>query len=713
MATISEALAIAFAHHQRGELAQAERIYRRILDAEPAHADAWHLVGVAAHQAGRHAEAIEAISRAIAIDPANAAYHNHLGAAHASLDQFDDAERAFQTATRLAPADAQIHYNLAALRVLRDQPDEAIAGYREALRLNPQFAEAAFNLGNLLRDTGQLAEAQAAYEAALRAHPNYQKAATSLAALHQKQDHAEETEAALRRLLDINPQNVDALFRLGSLQQSQERLNEAAASLQAAVFHDPRHAEAQNNLGCIFRAQGQLDAAEQCLRLALVARPDFAEALNNLGSVLHEKKQDDAAADCYQRALALRPEFAEAHNNLGTIYQERKDYEQALRIITRRLRSIPARPRRWPISARSTSCKATCRRRSNTTACALELDPSQHQAHFHIAAAHHFEHRFDDALASYEEAIRLKPDYAEAYYNRSFVHLSRGDFAAGWPDYEWRFRCKEYKGRRFAQPVWDGAPLAGRTLLIHAEQGLGDTLHFIRYARLAERLGDKVCVEVQPALVPLLKASGFRGIFPGGSPLPQFDVHAALMSLPGIFGTTRETVPGRVPYLAADPKLAKTWRCRLRSVPGFKVGLIWQGNAAYTMDRFRSIPLVEFAPLADVPGVQLVSLQKHAGSEQVAALDGRFEVLDLSDSLDAETGAFMDTAAVMCSLDLIVTSDTAAAHLAGGWACPRGWPCRARPNGGGSTKAPKIPGTPRCGSSASPPKATGRAFSPP
>ena len=261
--------------------------------------------------------------------------------------------------------------------------------------------------------------------------------------------------------------------------------------------------------------------------------------------------------------------------------------------------------------------------------------------------------------------------------------------------------------------MWDGTPLAGRTLLIHAEQGLGDTLHFVRYVRLAERLGDKICVEVQPALAPLLKASGFRGVIPGGTALPHFDVHAAMMSLPGILGTTLANMPARVPYLAADPKLLKAWRCRLRGLGGFKIGIIWQGNAAYTMDRFRSIPLAEFAPLAEVPGVQLVSLQKHAGSEQLAELDGRFDVVDLAASLDAETGAFMDTAAVMCSLDLVVTSDTAAAHLAGGWACPLGWPFPARPSGAGCTSGPTAPGIRRCACSASESKATGRAYSPP
>jgi hypothetical protein len=195
-------------------------------------------------------------------------------------------------------------------------------------------------------------------------------------------------------------------------------------------------------------------------------------------------------------------------------------------------------------------------------------------------------------------------------------------------------------------------------------------LHFIRYMKLVERLGSNVFVEVQPALAPLLKASGYRGVIPGGSPLPRFDLHIALMSLPGALGTTLETIPRAVPYLATDPRLVKQFRAKIRSQPGFKVGIVWQGNRDYMFDRFRSIPLAEFAPLAEVEGVQLFSLQKGAGTEQLAEIADRFTVTDLGSTLDTSGGAFMDTAAVMCNLDLVISSDTAAAHLAGGLGVP-------------------------------------------
>ena len=227
---------------------------------------------------------------------------------------------------------------------------------------------------------------------------------------------------------------------------------------------------------------------------------------------------------------------------------------------------------------------------------AIAIDPKNSRAHYSLAAALHMQHLDDEAELSYGEAIRLKPDnYPEAYYNRSFVRLSRGDFAAGWKDYEWRFQCKDYKGRRFDAPRWDGSPLAGRKLLVHAEQGLGDTLHFIRYLRMLDERSGNVFVEVQPVLVPLLRASGFTSVLPGGSPLPRFDVHVSMLSLPGVLGTTVETIPAPVPYLAADPVCSRTGAATCAPIPASKLGIVWQGNAAYSFDHFRSIPLVEFA----------------------------------------------------------------------------------------------------------------------
>lgn len=663
MATIAEALAIAFSHHQRGEIAQAQHIYRQIVAAEPEHAEAWHLLGVAEHQAGRPAEAAEAIAKAVAINPANATYYNHLGAAQAAAGKLDEAEAALRQGLTLAEADPQTHYNLAALLNLRSDPAGAERHYRRALELSPGFAEAQFNLGNLLRDSGRLTEAEAAYLAAA-ARPHYVKALMSLANIQLKLDKQPEAEASYRQVVAADPAHVEGNYWLGSLLQSQNRLEESIGPLQMAVLHNPRHFEAQNNLGCVFRSLERPDQAEQCFRLALVERPQSPEALSNLGSVLHDRKQYDEAFSCLERALKLKPDFLQAYINLGAVRQDQKRFDDALGYYRRALELDPRSADALAGIGSNLQMQGKSAEAIEYHRQAIALDADHRVAHYGLAAALQAEHRGDEALEHYAEAIRIKPDYAEAYYNRSFVWLSRGEFGPGFRDYEWRFRCKDYKGRRFDAPTWDGSPLQGRTLLIHAEQGLGDTLHFIRYVPLVQRLGGNLVVEVQPALVALLRESGFS-VIAGGTPLPKFDLHVALMSLPGVLGTTLETVPAQVPYLSAEPRLLKQWRAALRPYSGFKVGLAWQGNKDYTFDHLRSIPLAEFAPLAEVPGVTLIGLQKNAGVEQIAQVAEQFTVVDLGSTLDNEGGAFRDTAAVMCNLDLIITSDTAAAHLAG------------------------------------------------
>jgi hypothetical protein len=219
------------------------------------------------------------------------------------------------------------------------------------------------------------------------------------------------------------------------------------------------------------------------------------------------------------------------------------------------------------------------------------------------------------------------------------------------------------------KPRWDGTALAGRRLLIHCEQGMGDTLQFVRYLRLFERQGEKTFIVPQLPLMPLLTSSGIHGIIPPGSPLPEFDVYAPSMSLPHFCATTLETIPANVPYVEADSKLVASWSARLQAIDGFTIGIAWQGNPKGPYEPARSIPLIEFQRLA-LPGVALVSLQKGPGTEQIPAAADRFDFVDLAGELDEANGPFMDTAALMSSLDLVITSDTVTAHLAGALGVP-------------------------------------------
>ncbi len=375
---------------------------------------------------------------------------------------------------------------------------------------------------------------------------------------------------------------------------------------------------------------GRLSQAEQLYRQVLQADPANVDALHLLGVIATRVGKHETAVQLITRAIALEREHPTFYVNLAEAYLKWGRPDEAL---------------------------AASRQ-------AIAVDPNFADAHNMLAVTLSSQHRFDEALASYARAIELAPDYAEAHYNRAMAWLCMGDYARGWAEHEWRLRQTDYHQPPMPQPRWDGTPLAGRTLLVQCEQGLGDTLQFIRYVQLLASQGQKVLVRPQAALVKLLAASGVRNIVAPGDALPAFDVYALLMSLPYLLKTSLQTIPARVPYLSADRQLAADWKARLRALGGFCVGICWQGNPNSPHEPRRSMSLANFQRLA-LPGVTLVSLQKGLGAQQIPQVADQFRVHDFSAELDEANGPFMDTAAIVAGLDLVITSDTAIAHLAG------------------------------------------------
>ena len=298
---------------------------------------------------------------------------------------------------------------------------------------------------------------------------------------------------------------------------------------------------------------------------------------------------------------------------------------------------------------------------------ALAIDPRHVGALVNLGAMDQAAGRTGQALAHYRRAIEIAPATAEAHLNRALLLLADGRLGEAWADYDWRVRVPSFPVHRIDKPKWDGAALAGRTLLVHAEQGLGDTLQFVRYLRLLAARGIEPIVQVQPPLVRLLERSGYRRVVADEGAAPECDVQVPLMSLPGIFGTALESVPAEVPYLFARDEDVARWRDRLSGLEGLRIGIAWQGSATHQRDRDRSIPLAAFAPLARIKGATLVSLQKGAGSEQLGNVP--FAVRQLGDAWDPPGRPLVDTAAVMMNLDLVITADTAIAHLAGALGC--------------------------------------------
>ena len=324
---------------------------------------------------------------------------------------------------------------------------------------------------------------------------------------------------------------------------------------------------------------GNLPAAEQGYRKILQANPFHAEAMHLLGVIAFQTGNTDAALDFIERAIRLQPGLGEAHNNLGLVLQAQGKHDEAIASFRTALRIKPDHAEAYNNLGITFKEQGDLQEATNCYQNALRYQPNSADAHNNLGNVFVEKNETLEAIACFDNAIRHKPDFVRAHWNRALALLFLGDFEQGWPEFEWRWRRPESPPRTFSQPVWDGSPLEGRTILLHAEQGLGDTLHFIRYAPLVKERGGRVIVECQKALVALLK--GCRGIdqlVGHGTPLPDFAVHAPLMSLPAILGTVLSTIPAATPYVHADARLVDKWGQELRPLSGFKVVLVWQGS---------------------------------------------------------------------------------------------------------------------------------------
>ncbi|WP_165837082.1 tetratricopeptide repeat protein [Phenylobacterium hankyongense] len=426
------------------------------------------------------------------------------------------------------------------------------------------------------------------------------------------------------------------LFDQGLAHHRAGRLAEAEEIYRRILTADGRHADAWHLLGVIAFERGRNEAALNFIGNAIRLDDRQPAYYNNFGNALFELGHPAEAESAYSAALALDPHYAEACSNRGN----------ALRALGR-------------LEDSEAAYRASLRRR-----------PNQPETHNNLGNTLQIMGREAEAEACFRKAVRLRPDYADAHSNLGHALLLRGRFAEAWPEYEWRLRTRQTAlSRKLPTPRWTGAPLEGRTLLIHAEQGLGDNLQFCRYAtEVAASAGGPVVLEVQAPLVRLMASlAGDMRVVGRSDVLPDHDLHCPLLSLPGVLGLTLETLPPPAPYLSVAPELVAAWTQRLSGRPGLKVGLVWAGGSrpdqpmVEAIDRRRSITLQTMAPLAQAPGVCFVSLQKDGPGQQARTPPAGMALADFTE----EMGDFLDTAALIGALDLVISVDTAVAHLAG------------------------------------------------
>ena len=396
---------------------------------------------------------------------------------------------------------------------------------------------------------------------------------------------------------------------------------------------DPRNATAVSNLAVIAISDGDYALAESYLHEALSIRTDDAEVYGNLGVVLRAQGRLEEALGAYAQALCIKPDYADVYHNLGNALGDQSRFEEAVGAYRK----------------------------------AIELKPDYTEAYNNLGNALQELKRSDEALLSYEKALALNPDFADAHLNRGILHLRNGRFAEGWPDYEYRFLTGRYAAARAVSrfPAWSGESLEGKSILVLPEQGLGDTIQLVRYLPLLAKRGAEVTFLTPPRLARLLRPFAKKDVRMATAldDNAGFDWEVCLASLPYRLGTELNTIPREVPNLYAEEDLVARWRAKIGN-HGCKVGICWEGNPNYR-DPARSIPLDHFAALAEVPEVRLISLQKFHGLDQLAKLPAGMTVETLGDDLDAGPDAFIDTAAAMSAVHLVVTSDTSIAHLAG------------------------------------------------
>ena len=582
--------------------------------------------------------------------PVNPLLKGMLAKSPASATAFD-IPAAFQAASRA--------YSMAKL-------DEAEAGFHAILSHDPRQADTLYLLGALQQKRGDPARAEALYRQAAAVREDWRFLFALAFLLHEARRHPE-AEAVYRRTLEIEPGMAVVRNNYGNLLGEIGRFEEAEAAYRHAIAAQPSFALAHNNLGNVLKAMRRRDEAEQAYRRALGLDPAHLPARLSLALLLDESGQAIAAEQLYRETIALHPISHDAHNNLGVLLHRLDRAVEAEQEFRQALTLRPAFPQALNNlgnllrkAGRIPEAIAAYRE-------AIKLAPSYAEAHNNLGTAQKEGGQSEAAQASYRQAIALAPGNADSHLNLACLLLADGDFAAGWREYEYRWHAAGRAGPpAFDAPQWDGnADLQGKTLYLHAEQGFGDTLQFLRYASLAAERGATVLLGVPPELKTLAASCpGVTQILTTGDAAPGFDYHCPLMSLPLAFGTMVDSIPVKVPYLTAAAQAVAAWSNKLGPKQALRIGLVWAGKPrkgnpeSYAVDLQRSMTLTQLLPLLDTPDTAFYSLQLGEAAEQAQAYP---QVIDLADGLHD----FHDSAALIANLDLVISVDTAVAHLAG------------------------------------------------
>ncbi len=526
--------------------------------------------------------------------------------------------------------------------------------------LNPAFAAA-----TRLFQLGLLDEAEAGYRAILKEERGNADAWNMLGIVLQRQGKRQESIDALQAAMEISPRSPEILVNLGNVYKESGNPAIAVRNYRRALTLDPQHVMAHVNLANCLVDLDELDLAEEHARQALTAGGQALETLSALANVAEHRRNFDDALSILETAARLYPDNPDLLVHLGCTCMLAKRHEAAVSTLRRALELRPRFVEALNNLGQALFELGRLEEAEEVLLAALQMRPDMKEAYINLANVQIGQRRHAAALASFGRVFELDPDNASAHFVCGMVHLVEGDFANGWREYGWRWQMEKYRQlvSSYSVPVWGGESLDGRTLFVHAEQGIGDTLQFARYLPLLGGHGGRIVFEVQAPLKRLMAGlDGAHIVMAQGEPAPQMDVRVPLLSLPALMKTDLGSIPAHKPYLKIDAAPAAAWRTRLDQLgSGLKVGLAWAGNPEHANDHNRSMALDLLAPLGAVEGVCWISLQKGIGREQIQASPDALQLVDWTDELTD----FAETAALIDGLDLVLAVDTSVAHLAG------------------------------------------------
>ncbi|MBI5752136.1 MAG: tetratricopeptide repeat protein [Hydrogenophilales bacterium] len=648
---------------------EAAFIYKQLVDVYVEDADAWYGLGNFLYQMERADEAISALEKSVQLNANIADAHFKLGSLYQDQGLMPQARASYERVIVLSPENAQAVNNLGVILDMQGQVSEAIDRYRNAVSLDSKLIVAYLNLGNLFFRLGRYDEAAQIFNTVIAIEPRSTAAQLGLSAVLVQNNNFDQAKALLYKVVRDCPEYADGWIKLGEVLTQVGDTKGAVEIYQQALKSHPQHTGLLNNLGQVHAQVGALEQALECFLSASQSDQTCVSCIVNAGTIFQQLERYQEAEQYFLMALTKFPNEFQCHLAYANYLVARNQLNEAQRQVDIVLSLRPNSPK-------AQTCLASLR--------VAQGQPEQAALLYEAALAQGYKNAgvytalgglytqsadFDRALECFDEALKFAPNMHEYRFNRAYLLLLLGRLGEGFAEYESRLNLPRFRKvvpRLYEKPLWDGiASLQGKRLLVHAEQGYGDMLQYARYLALVKPLCAGLLFEGPPEMKRIISSiSEIDSYVVASDALTDYDFHFPLMSLAKVFWEKSESIPNRVPYLAASRELAEEWKKRLQTCPGLKVGLAWGSNNLYrdnqvaADDKFnKSIPVDLLSGLMEIQGVSYVSLQKHESSDILSKLG----VVDFSQQLTD----FAETAALVENLDLVITIDTAVAHLSG------------------------------------------------